>query len=598
MRKVVEMVNTQGRQFKDFAILARANAHLDPFIAAAKRHELPFQIVGNRGLFQQEEVAALLAVLRVIKDPEDNIAWFKVLSIPSFGLTAREVLDFLNKASRDHKAMSDVLEEAKFPGLKIIKSLTRDALTVAPSHLLFDFVQKSGYVEKLSEISSVENQLKVENISLFFQKIQQFESRIREPNIPELVDWLDMLIEAGESPAQAVIEDVDTINLMTVHAAKGLEFPVVFLVSLTSDRFPTRRRSASIELPQHFIKELRFARAGDKSSPEDLAKSGHIEEERRLFYVGATRASEQLFLSFAQNYGGLREKRPSQFIHELGLEVPERPDGLTTPSVIEVKKKIRRADLKAQIPSKLSYSQLEDYKTCPWKYRYAYILKIPAPPTPPMSFGISVHETLREFEVRKLRGERVSLAELSRIYQEHFLSEGYRDKKERQTYFRYGERMLKNFYDKDRKKLLPPFMVERRFEIKLGGKTLTGRIDRIGKDKEGNFELIDFKTGEVGNRDLAELKKRAKRDDQLLLYTVAARQALGIDPKSVAIFYLDTGEKVEVELDRQEIKKRKADIEERIKDIHAGKFKATPGPQCVRCPFSPICSFSEAGRYR
>lgn len=614
LQKVVELVNTEGKEFRDFAILARANAHLNPFVAALKRHVLPFQIVGNRGLFEQEEVAALLAVLRVIADPEDSISWYKVLSIPTFGISPEKVFSLLGQARRGNVPLMTVLEEEKSPARALIQELTKDSLRIFPSHLLFDFIQKSEYIKEFTKVPTVENQLKIENIALFFQKVQQFETETREPNILELVDCLDMLIEAGESPAQASIEDVDTINLMTTHAAKGLEFPVVFLVSLTSDRFPTRRRSAAIGLPDHFVKEFKLLNSGKKGlSSFAKATEGHIQEERRLFYVGVTRASERVFLSFAQNYGGTREKRPSQFIGELGVAVPDEPERFGfEPSRLEKRKpaEVKRSEqqFSLQIPKKFSYSQLEDYKSCPRKYRYRYLLRIPAPPTPPMSFGITLHETLREFEMRSMRAakggprqgraEKLGLSDLLAIYRDRFLSEGYRDKKEKEIYRHRGERMLRDFYKKQRPRLLPAFMVEKGFEIKIGGKLLTGRIDRIGKDKKGKIELIDYKAGEASRRSREELEKRAQKDDQLLLYTIAAREALGIEPETVGFLHLDNGEKIEVELNDEEIKKRKKGIEARIERIISGDFRATPGPQCIYCPFNKICSSSQADRYR
>ncbi|MDP2735951.1 MAG: ATP-dependent DNA helicase, partial [bacterium] len=591
----------EGKSFSDFAILARANAHLEPFIAAFKRHELPFQIVGNRGLFEQEEVALLLAVLRVVADPQDYSSWYQVLNIPAFKLPAQDVLAFINEVKKEHVSVEEALAERAPQVLEIIQKIVEDSRRISPSHLLFDFVQESGYVEEFVKAPTVENQLKIENISLFFQKIHQYEGEVRSPNVPELVDYLDMLTEAGESPAQAVVEDVDTVNLMTVHAAKGLEFPVVFLVSLTSDRFPTRRRGGAIELPEPFIKELKTA-DWKGMDPAQAERLGHMQEERRLFYVGVTRAREQVFLSFAQNYGGVRDKRPSPFIHELGVEVPKEPEDLfllqplKTDEIRELAD--REIDVQSLIPAKFSYSQLEDYKSCPWKYRYKYIFKIPAAPAPPLSFGISMHEALREFEMRLMHGEKPTREDLLKIYQEHFSSQGYRDKKEKAAYFKQGKRMLTDFYRKGMGKLASPFMVEKSFEVKIGNQTVAGRIDRVGKDAEGNFELVDFKTGAAEGKDPKELAKRAKSSDQLALYTIAAREALGINPKRIGLFYLDSGILVEVELTEKELAKRQGEMQERIAQIRQGSFKATPGPHCVWCPFNNICPHSQADRYR
>ncbi|KKW06066.1 MAG: hypothetical protein UY40_C0004G0050 [candidate division CPR1 bacterium GW2011_GWC1_49_13] len=597
LRKIVELINTQGKSYADFAILARANAHLEPFITALKCHEMPFQIVGNRGLFSQDEVAALLAVLRVVTDPQNHIAWYKVLSIPTFKILPQKVVSIINKLRKEHADYEAVLKAEAPKVWQVAEKLMMDSPRISPSHLLFDFVAQSGYAAEFTKSPTIENQLKLENVSLFFQKIQQYETEIKNPTIFELVEYLDMLMEAGESPSQATVEDVDTINLLTVHSAKGLEFPVVFLVSTTADRFPTRRRGSGLELPENFIKERRSLDwKGVK--PEEAERLGHLQEERRLFYVGLTRASEEVYVTFARNYGGVQDKRPSPFIHELGLPVPGEPANLLLAAPTQQVPVSSKIDFKSLLPKKFSYSQLDTYKTCPWKYRYQYVLKIPAPPTPPVSFGSSVHEALREFELKTIKGERPSLKDLLAIYQDHFTAGGYRDRAEKKAYFLAGKKMLTNFYRRDLKKLAPPFLVERSFAIKLGGHTITGRIDRVGKDREGNFELLDFKTGAAENKNPEDLAKKAKKDDQLVLYTLAAQEALGIKPQRMGLFYLDGGILVEVEITKEDLAKRQEDLKKRLGQITAGNFKATPGPQCVWCPFNQICEFSQADRYR
>ncbi|MEX1061593.1 MAG: ATP-dependent DNA helicase [Patescibacteria group bacterium] len=597
LRKIVELMNGSGKSYADFAILARANAHLEPFISALKRHEMPFQIVGNRGLFEQDEVAALLAVLRVVIDPQNYIAWYKVLSIPAFGISPQTVVSIINKLRKEHASYEDVLAKDAPAVLHILQKIIASAPRISPSHLLFDFVSESGYAAQFSKVATIESQLKIENVSLFFERIQAYEAEIKNPTIFELVEYLDMLVEAGESPSQATVEDVDTINLLTVHSAKGLEFPVVFLVCATADRFPTRRRGGGIGLPENFIKERKTA-DWKGIDPQKADRLGHLQEERRLFYVGLTRAGEEVYVTFAKNYGGVQDKRPSPFIAELGLTIPPEPQNLLLTASPAEPAASQDLPIKELIPDKFSYSQLDTYETCPWKYRYQYVLRIPAPPTPPLSFGSSVHEALREFELKTIKGEKPSLKILLKIYEEHFSFGGYRDQKEKQEYYREGKKMLTNFYRVGLKKLAPAFMVEKSFAIKIGPHTITGRIDRVGKDAGGNFELIDFKTGAARDKDPQELARRAKKDDQLLLYTLASQEVLGITPKRIGLFYLDGGTLVEVEITKEDLAKRQEDLKKRLGEIAVGNFKATPGPQCAWCPFNQICEFSQADRYR
>ena len=105
---------------------------------------MPYQVVGNRGLFEQEEVSALLAVLRVVRDPQDSISWYKVLNIPAFKISSPKVLELLNESKRTNVSLVEILKAKKIRALGLIDELAEKSFKVAPSHLLFDFVQKSG----------------------------------------------------------------------------------------------------------------------------------------------------------------------------------------------------------------------------------------------------------------------------------------------------------------------------------------------------------------------------------------------------------------------------------------------------------------------
>src|SRR4029078_13450839 len=149
------------------------------------------------------------------------------------------------------------------------------------------------------------------NISKFFRRIQDASKTLKYDNVRELVKHLDALIDAGEDPDVAEA-DVETpaVRVLTVHKAKGLEFPVVFMVNCVQGKFPVQRRGDALELPAELIK--------------DLLPSGdfHTQEERRLFYVGMTRARRELFFTSARDYGGTRERKVSQFVLE-ALDLPK-----------------------------------------------------------------------------------------------------------------------------------------------------------------------------------------------------------------------------------------------------------------------------------
>ena len=126
------------------------------------------------------------------------------------------------------------------------------------------------------------------------------------------MDYFNLILEAGENPAQAEFEDVDTINLLTVHSSKGLEFECVFMPSLINGRFPATNRSSGFDITKSLIEDKEILPDGDY----------FLQEERRLFYVGVTRAKKYLNLSYSENYGK-RERSKSLFIEEAGLPVSE-----------------------------------------------------------------------------------------------------------------------------------------------------------------------------------------------------------------------------------------------------------------------------------
>jgi DNA helicase-2/ATP-dependent DNA helicase PcrA len=169
--------------------------------------------------------------------------------------------------------------------------------------LLYYFLEETGLLQKLLSPETVEAELKAKNISKLFDKLKTYEVDNEDARVPAVVDYLDLSMELGESPLASNEDwtEVNAVNILTVHSAKGLEFPVVFLVNLVGQRFPTTERHEQIPIPENLIKEV--LPVGDY----------HLEEERRLFYVGMTRAKEKLILTAADYYGeGKREKKLSR----------------------------------------------------------------------------------------------------------------------------------------------------------------------------------------------------------------------------------------------------------------------------------------------
>nr|CAO79491.1 putative UvrD/REP helicase [uncultured candidate division WWE3 bacterium EJ0ADIGA11YD11] len=319
--KILEILAKEPQYtYKDFAILARANNHLDPFVMALRKYGLPYQLVGNRGLYDRDEVRDILAFLRVIINTQDGINLYRVLNIESLEIPYKEISELLSKSRYEKTDLWEQVKKSKDEKVaflvKTIEGFQKNITKNTPTEMVFEVVNSTNYLNQFLEEETIENELCIKNLNLFLQRVQKFEVDYHNetgemPTVVNLVDYLDMIIEAGENPAQAEIEDIDTINLMTVHSSKGLEFPVVFMVNLVSGRFPTRNQGDTIEVPEELIKET--LPTGNE----------HIQEERRLFYVGMTRAQKYLFMTLGKNYGGKRDTIPSGYLQETGLKIQE-----------------------------------------------------------------------------------------------------------------------------------------------------------------------------------------------------------------------------------------------------------------------------------
>src|SRR5262249_2039901 len=169
--------------------------------------------------------------------------------------------------------------------------------------LLYQFLVDSGWLARMSKAATARDEAEVQNVSKFFRRIQDASRALRYDNVREFVKHLAALIDAGGDPAVAEA-DVETpaVRVLPVHKAKGLEFPVVFLVGLVQDKFPLRRRRDALELPVELMK--------------DALPSGdfHLQEERRLCYVGMTRAMREPYLTSAREYGGRPPPTGSQVL--------------------------------------------------------------------------------------------------------------------------------------------------------------------------------------------------------------------------------------------------------------------------------------------
>ena len=455
-------------------------------------------------------------------------------------------------------------------------------ITPCAGQILYFFLEDAGLLKKLTDYKTPTEEKKAQNISKFFDRLKTYEVDHEDASVRAVVDWLNLSMSLGESPLASNLDwtEENKVNLLTVHSAKGLEFPVVFLVNLVTARFPTHRRREQIPVPEGLIKEI--LPVGDY----------HLQEERRLFYVGMTRACDRLFLTAANYYGeAKREKKISPFVMEaLGEETIRKKQTKENAqlTIFDFKPLPETEILGTRPPiTYLSFSQIDTFNTCPLKYRYRYLQKIPTPPVAAAIFGETIHKTLKDFYQQALKNKKPSKKDLLAILEKNWLDEGYTSKAHEKRMKKVALRMLNDFYDKDYNPDRLPKYLEQAFVVKAKeGLRIGGRIDRIDKTKSG-IEVIDYKTGKVIEQ------KKIDQSLQMSIYALAAADpgVLAQSPEDIVLsfYFLDKGEKRSTQRTKEELIRARKEIINKAEEMEKSKFEPTPGIWCDFCDFKLIC---------
>ncbi len=624
---VKEIVNIKASEkeskWSDFAILVRANSTAVKFVNELDRAGIPNQFVSLRGLYQKPIVVDILAYLKLLDNYHESSALYRVLNMEVFKVTHSDIVT-INKfarrkvwstfeALRNIDAIKEISETSRENIKKLLIFIGKHSEKVKkslPSKVYVSFVRDTGLLKDLDHDKDREI---FDYLNQFYQKIKTFESDGDDLRLSDFMKMFEMELESGETGSlRSMADDPDVVKVMTVHAAKGLEFDYVFMPGLVDKKFPVINRKEKITIPEKLVREV---------VPEgDI----HTEEERRLFYVAVTRAKRKLYLTTAKDYGGAREKKPSKFLEEMGevesrppagrtgkLKVARLPDGqesqLSSNELLDdvnAKTIKRETETLYALPKMYSFSQLEAYSNCPLQYKFNFILKIPVEEKVSFIFGRVMHNVLKDFFERIIGGnsiqpelfssteekevKRPTEKELLQIYKERWNDNGYHSKLEREKYKKKGEDILRDLYKRLEEDGWPKVMfVEKGFNVRIGQYTLRGSIDRIDRLPDETVEIVDYKTGNPKEK----LDAKSKR--QLILYKIACEQVLGLKVSKLSYYYLENNNKISFEAKDKEIEKQEEQIIAQIEEIKKCNFTAKPGFLCAYCDFKDICEFKK-----
>ncbi|MDD3087586.1 MAG: UvrD-helicase domain-containing protein [Candidatus Omnitrophica bacterium] len=595
---IKDKVASKVFRYRDFAILVRSNSDAESFLQALNMQSIPWQFSGNQGLYTREEVRLCINFLRVIANPSDSLSLYYLASCEIYPIKLSDLSLCSHYARRRNKSLYSVFTEiGSIAELESVSPESKEKIAGLLSdidrylnisrrettgRLLYAFLSDSQYLKRLTGKQSLENESKIQNLAKFFNHVRDFELVAKEDRVMIFVNYLNLLIEAGDDPPTVEADlDSDAVNVLTIHKAKGLEFRVVFLVSLVQGRFPWPRRSGGIELPDLLIKEV--LPTGDF----------HIQEERRLFYVGMTRAKEELYLTSAEDYGGKRLRKVSQFVLEaLGQEVKDKDKKKV--SAIEAierfaprKESVKIKEKLQAKPIALYYYQIDDYKTCPLKYKYVNILRVPIMEHHTVIYGRAMHDAVSKYYQYRMSGRNMSLADILNAFRVSFDPQGFIDLKHQEERLCVGEAALTRFFKDEQRRKVSPKLIEEPFNFKFKDIKITGRFDRVDEEPEGAV-IMDFKTSEIKHQKDAD--KRVKTSSQLRLYSLAYQSIFGRLPKRVALYFLESGIIGSREISEEDLDEIKEDIVEVAQGIGNEDFKATPAYMaCAYCAYNQIC---------
>lgn len=303
--KIQEEVNDHGRSYHDFAVLYRTNAQSRTVEEAFVKSNVPYQIVGGHKFYDRKEIMDIMAYLKLVANPSDSMSFNRIINTPKRGIGNVSVEKFTTFARDNDLSLLKAFNYLTMTGLTARASnklsdfgvKLRDAITYAKDHsvtgLTEKILQDFGYTDALKAEKTIEAETRLENLDEFLSVTKRFDDQY-EPEDDDTNALSDFLAEVSLlSDQDDLANNDDQVALMTLHAAKGLEFPVVFLVGMEDGLFPLSRA---------------------------LLEEDQLEEERRLAYVGITRAKHKLYLTNAYSrmmYGRMQNNQPSRFLDEI-----------------------------------------------------------------------------------------------------------------------------------------------------------------------------------------------------------------------------------------------------------------------------------------
>jgi DNA helicase-2/ATP-dependent DNA helicase PcrA len=628
----VQRLHEEGTSLDDVAILVRSRFHAKPIVEALEGSRVPFEVIGSRDFFRHRVVRAAMSYLRVLSDPNGNLPDLgHVMMRPVHGIPLGDI-PRLSRHARDRKlSMWEALTDLEgFEGdvdrLLRFREGMDGLFRIAGEEDVRSTVRAVLFGKDLFRVEIASgNQEGIRQLSRLMNLVSEYDEIYPDASLRGLVRYLDILRDLG-------LKDEETepatgrVHLMTIHGAKGREFPYVFIPCLSKNRLPLRYRPDKIPIPRDLWNGI-----DSESTEEEI----HLQEERRLLYVGITRSKERAYLCLADRYGTNKGSTdPSMFlleamespghelvegIQEVAEEAVERADtveellhmkiigdvangdhqqaleglvalstldgdgpaSLELPEHIDMDRYLSQLRARYEEPvdmhaatAHFSPSRLRSYEDCPAKYRFQYVLGIPQVQKTFFEIGTLVHGVIEVLSKRIIDGQVVTEEEGLRLLDDAWRSSVWESETMERQDREAAEKMIRDFLVHQAGKDTTIVGVEEWFDLELEDRRVSGKIDRVD-DLGDHLEVIDYKSSRQ-----PESRPKLKKDFQMVLYWEGAEDIFGKPVTRVGHWYLRHDKELMVEITAREI----------IRGVLDLRFDPKPEYRnCMYCDYADLC---------
>ncbi len=563
-------------KYGDVALLFRTWYHAEDYISHLDKKGIPYVTFGGGRFLEREGITSTIYLLSYVTqklslgDKFKRWGWWDLNSFKSevlgFSKATKKTLDSLDPDLDifDFKEYES-LKEAGFSDEgdmeKIIRlNELRDKFEEDPEsysllELFYEILKITGYLNRLLRDESQESEEKIYNLARLSRTISTHEDLGNK-----IEDFFWFIYQSADDLDEEILENENTVKVMTVHKSKGLEFPVVFLCSLIEGRFPKNFKDSGhlVPIPRGFyMSEEEFERG----------EEAHYEEERRIFYVGMTRAQENLIFTTSEKIK-TQEAERSRFLENIEDYISEQE---------EVKEPIeKRYRVVEEIP-RLNYSAINTYIDCPCRYSLVYDYGFDTPAIFMQDVGTFVHNTLQRIHNEMKNGNELSEGDIEELVEQYWIPVYRGDEKDENFKQDYLNK-IKDYYETATDFYEDIISIEEPFSYVDENMVVDGRVDLICRDKDGNVDIIDFKARK------SEGIEETNVDKQLKIYNYCLREEYNIE-KLIAYTIMDNT-KTEFETEKESVKEF---LNEMTEMMDEEKFERNPGAFCDKCEFGFCC---------